>query len=66
MMTTTDMAIQTVQRVISELRPSVLDDLGILAAIEWQSKEFENRNEVCGPCAGGDHKNCELIECDCK
>ena len=31
-----------------------------------KSKEFENRNEVCGPCAGGDHKNCELIECDCK
>jgi len=29
-------------------------------------KDFENRNEVCGPCAGGDHENCELVECDCK
>jgi signal transduction histidine kinase len=39
----TDETIQQVRRLSSELRPSVLDDLGLLAAIEWQSSEFERR-----------------------
>jgi len=29
-----------------ELRPSVLDDLGLSAAIEWQAREFEKRTET--------------------
>jgi PAS domain S-box-containing protein len=28
------------RNIISELRPAVLDDLGLLAAIEWQAEEF--------------------------
>jgi signal transduction histidine kinase len=32
--------IKTVRKISSELRPSVLDNLGILQAIEWHSKEF--------------------------
>lgn len=36
--------IQSVQRISSELRPSVLDDLGLAAAIEWQAREFEKRS----------------------
>jgi signal transduction histidine kinase len=36
--------IQSVQRISSELRPSVLDDLGLAAAIEWQTREFEKRS----------------------
>ena len=41
-----DEAIQTVKRVISELRPGILDDLGLEAAIEWQAQEFENLTEI--------------------
>jgi signal transduction histidine kinase len=36
--------IQSVQRISAELRPSVLDDLGLAAAIEWQAREFEKRS----------------------
>lgn len=42
MNTLVDEAIQTVKRVISELRPGILDDLGLEAAMEWQAQEFEN------------------------
>jgi PAS domain S-box-containing protein len=44
----TDEIIQQVRRISAELRPGVLDDLGLLAAIEWQSHEFEKRTgTVC-------------------
>ncbi|MBL8186422.1 MAG: PAS domain S-box protein [Acidobacteria bacterium] len=36
-------AIQTVRDIATELRPSVLDTLGLRAAIQWQAKEFERR-----------------------
>ena len=39
-------AIQTVKRVALELRPGILDDLGLAAAIEWQGQDFEKRTEV--------------------
>jgi len=35
--------IEQVQRISAELRPGVLDDLGLVAAIEWQAHEFEKR-----------------------
>jgi PAS domain S-box-containing protein len=38
-----DSTIRTVQRISSELRPGVLDYLGLPAAIEWQAKEFRER-----------------------
>jgi signal transduction histidine kinase len=38
--------IRSVQRISSELRPSLLDDLGLEAAIEWQAREFEQRSGV--------------------
>ncbi|UCH82453.1 MAG: sensor histidine kinase [Nitrospiraceae bacterium] len=38
--------IHTVQRISSELRPAVLDDLGLIAAIEWQSKDFQRRTNI--------------------
>jgi signal transduction histidine kinase len=37
-----DEAIHTVRRIAVELRPGILDDLGLVAAIEWQTREFEN------------------------
>jgi signal transduction histidine kinase len=44
----TDEIIQQVRRISAELRPGVLDDLGLVAAIEWQAQEFESRNStVC-------------------
>ena len=41
-----DTTIQTVKRIATELRPGVLDDLGIAAAIEWQAGEFEKLAEI--------------------
>jgi PAS domain S-box-containing protein len=35
--------IKTVRRISSELRPGVLDDLGLVAAIEWQGQQFQSR-----------------------
>lgn len=45
---TIDETIQTVRRIATDLRPGVLDDLGLQAAIEWQVKEFARRTGV--PC----------------
>ncbi|MDX1605953.1 MAG: PAS domain S-box protein [Candidatus Competibacterales bacterium] len=36
----------TVQRLCSELRPALLDDLGLKAAIEWQTKKFRERTGI--------------------
>jgi PAS domain S-box-containing protein len=36
--------INTVRRIASELRPGVLDDLGLVAAIEWQIGQFQARS----------------------
>jgi signal transduction histidine kinase len=38
--------IQTVKRISAELRPGILDDLGLVAAIEWQADEFHNRTGI--------------------
>jgi PAS domain S-box-containing protein len=38
-----DETIEQVRRIASELRPGVLDDLGLSAALEWQAAEFESR-----------------------
>lgn len=41
-----DETIKTVRRISSELRPGILDDLGLPAALEWQSNEFERRTGI--------------------
>jgi len=41
-----DQMIQVVRRVSTHLRPSVLDDLGLIAALEWQLSEFTSRTEI--------------------
>src|SRR5687768_4300838 len=38
-----DETIKTVRRIASDLRPGLLDDLGLGAAIEWHLNEFEKR-----------------------
>ncbi|MEO6568194.1 MAG: response regulator [Opitutaceae bacterium] len=39
----TDAAITTVQRIATELRPVILDSLGLPAAVEWQVEDFARR-----------------------
>ncbi len=41
-----DATVNTVRRISSELRPSVLDDLGLAAALEWQAQQFEARTGI--------------------
>ena len=41
-----DAIIGTVRKIATELRPPVLDDLGLEAAIEWQIQEFEKRTGI--------------------
>lgn len=38
--------IQKVRRIAADLRPGVLDDLGIVAALEWQADEFASRTGI--------------------
>jgi len=38
----------TVRRISAELRPGVLDELGLAAAVEWQVRDFERRTGVVG------------------
>jgi len=48
----TDTTINTVRRIASELRPSVLDDLGLVVAIKWQAQQFQDRTGI-------------IVHCDC-
>jgi signal transduction histidine kinase len=43
---TLDETVYTVRRISAELRPGVLDDLGLAAAIEWQARDFQARSGV--------------------
>ena len=38
-----DEAVRSVRKIAANLRPSILDDLGLVSALEWQSTEVENR-----------------------
>ena len=50
MTTLIDETIDTVRRISSELRPGVLDDLGLVAAIEWQAQQFQSRTRIRCDC----------------
>jgi signal transduction histidine kinase len=41
-----DTTSNTVQKISSELRPAILDDLGLIAAIEWQAQQFAARTGI--------------------
>lgn len=43
---TLDAIVGAVQRIASELRPSLLDDLGLIAALESEARIFEERNAI--------------------
>ena len=46
MMQLIDDTIKTVRRISSQLRPGILDDLGLIAALDWQVNEFEKRTGI--------------------
>jgi len=51
-----DATIQSVREIATTLRPSVLDQLGLEAAIEWQAQEFHHRTGIaCTTSISPDH-----------
>jgi signal transduction histidine kinase len=52
MLRLSETTISAVRRISSELRPSVLDDLGLAAAIEWQARQFQTRTGIICHCEG--------------
>jgi signal transduction histidine kinase len=45
-LTRVDSTIHSVRRIATDLRPAVLDTLGLAAAIEWQATDFEKRTGI--------------------
>jgi PAS domain S-box-containing protein len=51
-----DATIQSVREIATTLRPGVLDQLGLEAAIEWQAQEFRHRTGIaCATSISPDH-----------
>ena len=46
LLTLVNQTIKTVKKIATELRPGILDDLGIASAIEWQAEEFQKRTNI--------------------
>jgi signal transduction histidine kinase len=46
MMQLVDGAVESVRRAATALRPGVLDDLGLPAAVEWLAQDFEARSRL--------------------
>ena len=46
MVTLINETIETVHNVSEDLRPGILDDFGLAAAIEWQAEEFQKRTGI--------------------
>ncbi len=59
-----DGAISEVRRVSHDLRPSVLDDLGLVPAIENLSRQFEERNEIVVDILGEDNEVFDRLPVD--
>jgi signal transduction histidine kinase/ligand-binding sensor domain-containing protein len=41
-----DDSIQTVRKIAGQLRPALLDQLGLMPAMEWQAKEWQSRTGI--------------------
>jgi signal transduction histidine kinase len=41
-----DSSVQTVRKIATGLRPEMLDDMGLIAAVGWQAKEFQKRTGI--------------------
>ncbi|GAH23527.1 unnamed protein product, partial [marine sediment metagenome] len=42
----TDITIKTIKRMSSDIRPGILDDLGLLPALEWYLNEYQKRTGI--------------------
>ncbi len=60
MMRLTDTTIGAMRRIAAELRPSVLDDLGLAEAIEWETEQFQSRTGVVCSC----NRSIEILDLD--
>jgi signal transduction histidine kinase len=50
MLRLTEITISNVRRISAELRPGILDDLGLVEAIEWQAGQFQARTGITCRC----------------
>ena len=41
-----DTSVNSIQKICAKLRPQILDELGLFAAIEWQTQEFSERTGI--------------------
>jgi signal transduction histidine kinase/CheY-like chemotaxis protein len=48
MLKMSDHVIHTIRRISSDLRPAIIDDLGLIAALEWKCHDFEEKTGM--PC----------------
>ncbi len=48
MLKMSDGIINTIRRISSDLRPAIIDDLGLIAALEWKCNDFEEKMGI--PC----------------
>jgi PAS domain S-box-containing protein len=60
MLSMLDASVAATRRIAADLRPLVLDDLGLAAAIEWLAQSFTQRTGV--PCELDMNENLELAE----
>src|SRR5262249_43959790 len=49
----TERIVEEVRRIALSLRPSMLDDLGLVPALEWQAREVGQRSGLVGEVAAG-------------
>ncbi len=62
MATLADGAIQSMRRIITALRPAILDDLGLIAAIDWQLTEFRKRTGLMVEFEQGNNPDVTTVE----
>lgn len=46
MLTFSDQLISTIRKIATDLRPAIINDLGLVAALEWQCSDFEEKTGV--------------------
>lgn len=51
-----DSVLATIRRIVTELRPTLLDDMGLRAALDWQLGEFEKRTGI----------ECKFLDASCE